>query len=81
MDGKSFPGSGPTGPALVTLDEVDDPDDLEISATLNGGVVQASSTKDMTFPVPHAVRAPAPAARKRRAPSPTWRGRRGPSSG
>ncbi|MFJ5989253.1 fumarylacetoacetate hydrolase family protein [Lentzea sp. NPDC092896] len=49
--GKSFPGFGPTGPALVTVDEVQDRDDLAISATLNGKVVQRASTKDMIFSV------------------------------
>ncbi len=48
---KSFPGYGPTGPALVTLDEIGDPDDLEISTSLNGDIVQRSSTKEMIFPV------------------------------
>lgn len=50
--GKSFPGFGPTGPFLVTADEFDDPDDLEITCLLNGEVVQHDRTKSMIFPVP-----------------------------
>jgi len=49
--GKSFPGFGPIGPALVTLDEVDDPDDLAITCSLDGEVLQAARTRDMVFPV------------------------------
>jgi 2-keto-4-pentenoate hydratase/2-oxohepta-3-ene-1,7-dioic acid hydratase in catechol pathway len=52
---KSFPGFGPVGPALVTPDEVEDPDDLSISATLNGEVVQRAATAEMIFPVPELV--------------------------
>jgi 2,4-diketo-3-deoxy-L-fuconate hydrolase len=47
--GKSFPGFGPTGPYVVTPDEIDDPDDLEIGCTLNGEGVQKSRTSDLIF--------------------------------
>ncbi|MDX3275103.1 fumarylacetoacetate hydrolase family protein [Streptomyces scabiei] len=53
--GKSFPGFGPTGPFLVTPDELDDPDDLEITGLLNGEPVQHDRTKSMIFPVPELV--------------------------
>jgi 2-keto-4-pentenoate hydratase/2-oxohepta-3-ene-1,7-dioic acid hydratase in catechol pathway len=53
--GKSFPGFGPTGPVLVTPDEFDDPDDLEITGLLNGEAVQHDRTKSMIFPVPDLV--------------------------
>ncbi|MEV7977607.1 fumarylacetoacetate hydrolase family protein [Streptomyces sp. NPDC086519] len=53
--GKSFPGFGPIGPALVTPDELDDPDDLEITGLLNGTVVQHDRTKSMIFPVPELI--------------------------
>jgi 2-keto-4-pentenoate hydratase/2-oxohepta-3-ene-1,7-dioic acid hydratase in catechol pathway len=53
--GKSFPGFGPTGPLLVTPDELDDPDDLEISAVLNGETVQHDRTESMIFPVPDLI--------------------------
>ncbi|MER6952388.1 fumarylacetoacetate hydrolase family protein [Streptomyces sp. NPDC002623] len=53
--GKSFPGFGPTGPVLVTPDEFDDPDDLEITGLLNDEVVQHDRTKSMIFPVPELI--------------------------
>jgi 2-keto-4-pentenoate hydratase/2-oxohepta-3-ene-1,7-dioic acid hydratase in catechol pathway len=53
--GKSFPGFGPTGPWIVTPDELSDPDDLRISCELNGEVVQDSRTSDLIFSVPALV--------------------------
>lgn len=49
---KSLPGFGPTGPWLVTPDELADPDDLELGCHLNGEQVQKSRTSDMVFSVP-----------------------------
>ncbi|MGU3293184.1 fumarylacetoacetate hydrolase family protein [Williamsia sp. M5A3_1d] len=49
---KSFPGFGPIGPWLVTPDEFDDPDDVELSCTVNGEEVQKSSTSMLIFSVP-----------------------------
>jgi 2-keto-4-pentenoate hydratase/2-oxohepta-3-ene-1,7-dioic acid hydratase in catechol pathway len=40
------------GPALVTRDEVPNPNDLLIQTTLNGGTVQEGGTSDMIFDVP-----------------------------
>lgn len=48
---KSFPGFGPTGPWLVTPDEVVDRDDLALSTTLSGDVVQNSRTSMMIYDV------------------------------
>jgi 2-keto-4-pentenoate hydratase/2-oxohepta-3-ene-1,7-dioic acid hydratase in catechol pathway len=53
--GKSYPGFGPIGPALVSLDEVPGRDDLELTCTLNGEVVQHDRTSNMIFPVPALV--------------------------
>jgi 2,4-diketo-3-deoxy-L-fuconate hydrolase len=53
--GKSFPGFGPIGPAVVTPDEFDDPDDLEIVCTLNGEEVQRGRTSELIFSVPRLV--------------------------
>ena len=50
--GKSYPGFGPTGPWLVTVDEVADPDDLHLWCTLDGEVVQDARTGDMIVGVP-----------------------------
>ncbi|MFJ7300231.1 fumarylacetoacetate hydrolase family protein [Streptomyces sp. NPDC099088] len=50
--GKSFPGFAPIGPWLVTPDEFDDPDDLELSCAINGEEVQKGRTRDLIFSVP-----------------------------
>ena len=42
--GKSFDGSCPLGPWLVTLDELENPNDLAMTLYLNGEVRQQSST-------------------------------------
>jgi 2,4-didehydro-3-deoxy-L-rhamnonate hydrolase len=53
--GKSFPTFGPTGPCLVTPDELARPDDLELGCRVNGEVVQRGRTADMIFSVPRIV--------------------------
>ena len=50
--GKSYPGFGPTGPWLVTPDELADRDDLAISCTLSGEGMQSSRTSMMLYDVP-----------------------------
>jgi 2,4-didehydro-3-deoxy-L-rhamnonate hydrolase len=50
--GKSFPGFGPMGPWLVTPDEFDNPDDLALSCTIDGEVMQSSRTSDLIFSIP-----------------------------
>lgn len=52
---KSFAGFAPTGPSVVSLDEVADPDALVLECRLNGEVVQHGTTADMIFPVPEIV--------------------------
>ena len=52
---KSHRGFSPIGPELVTVDELADPDDLEIGATINGEVVQQGRTSQLIFPVPTLV--------------------------
>lgn len=49
VKGKSAPTFGPTGPYFVTADEVPDPQALSLSLSLNGKMVQDSSTSDMIF--------------------------------
>ncbi len=51
LAGKTFDGFAPCGPALVTADEVPDPDDLRVRTWVNGGLVQDGSTRDMVFGV------------------------------
>ncbi len=52
---KSYPGFAPLGPVLVTPDELDDPDDLELGCLLNGEQMQQARTSEMIFPVPRLV--------------------------
>lgn len=52
--GKNFEGTMPIGPELVTNDEVD-VNNLAISSTLNGKVMQSASTADMIVSVARAV--------------------------
>ena len=49
--GKSFDTFAPFGPALVTADEVPDPNNLTIQLRLNGQVMQDSSTSQFIFPI------------------------------
>jgi 2-keto-4-pentenoate hydratase/2-oxohepta-3-ene-1,7-dioic acid hydratase in catechol pathway len=49
--GKSLDRSCPTGPWVVTKDEVPDPGKLALRLTLNGVVKQDSNTEDMIHPV------------------------------
>jgi 2-keto-4-pentenoate hydratase/2-oxohepta-3-ene-1,7-dioic acid hydratase in catechol pathway len=54
--GKSFPGFGPTGPVLVTPDEFDHPNDLEIGCRLEAGeILQKSRTSNLIFSVPELI--------------------------
>ncbi|MFP3461881.1 fumarylacetoacetate hydrolase family protein [Arthrobacter globiformis] len=52
---KSFPGFGPVGPLLVTPDEFEDPDSIELGCAINGEQVQKGNTSDMVFPVPEII--------------------------
>lgn len=52
---KSFPGFGPAGPLLVTPDEFEDPDSIELGCAINGEEVQKGNTSDMVFPVPEII--------------------------
>ena len=49
MAGKTFDTFAPTGPELVTPDEVPDPHNLGIRLRLNGQTMQDSSTKQLIF--------------------------------
>jgi 2,4-diketo-3-deoxy-L-fuconate hydrolase len=48
---KSLAGFGPIGPAVVTIDEVANPDDLQLGCAVNGEPVQNSRTSDLVFSV------------------------------
>jgi 2-keto-4-pentenoate hydratase/2-oxohepta-3-ene-1,7-dioic acid hydratase in catechol pathway len=49
--GKSFPGFGPIGPWVVTLDEFDNPDDLALRCSVSGTVRQEARTSQLIRPV------------------------------
>ncbi|MFV0524837.1 MAG: fumarylacetoacetate hydrolase family protein [Acidimicrobiales bacterium] len=53
--GKSRRGYGPTGPWLVTPDELPDPNDLALGCSVSGEVMQQARTSDLIFPVPRLV--------------------------
>jgi 2-keto-4-pentenoate hydratase/2-oxohepta-3-ene-1,7-dioic acid hydratase in catechol pathway len=49
---KSYPGFSVIGPWLVTPDEFDNPDNLELRCAVNGEQVQHARTNDLIFSVP-----------------------------
>jgi 2-keto-4-pentenoate hydratase/2-oxohepta-3-ene-1,7-dioic acid hydratase in catechol pathway len=49
--GKSLDTFCPVGPALVTADEIPDPQSLKIRCRINGQLLQDSSTSEMIFSV------------------------------
>ncbi|MFI1912916.1 fumarylacetoacetate hydrolase family protein [Nocardia sp. NPDC020380] len=53
--GKSYPGFAPIGPAVVTVDEFGDPDDLALSCDLDGEILQDGRTRDLTRSVPELI--------------------------
>jgi 2-keto-4-pentenoate hydratase/2-oxohepta-3-ene-1,7-dioic acid hydratase in catechol pathway len=53
--GKTFDTFAPTGPHLVTADEVPDPHSLPIRLRLNGQTMQNSNTREFIFGVPQLI--------------------------
>ncbi|SFA81782.1 2-keto-4-pentenoate hydratase/2-oxohepta-3-ene-1,7-dioic acid hydratase (catechol pathway) [Cohnella sp. OV330] len=53
--GKAIDGFAPTGPWIVTADEIADPGKLGISLKLNGATMQDSNTKELIFDIPYLV--------------------------
>ena len=53
--GKSHRGFAPLGPWVVTADELDDPDDLDIGCSVDGETVQHARTSDLVFGVPQLI--------------------------
>jgi 2-keto-4-pentenoate hydratase/2-oxohepta-3-ene-1,7-dioic acid hydratase in catechol pathway len=53
--GKSCESFNPLGPWLVTADDVPDPNALDLTLCVNGGVRQAANTRDMIFDVSYLV--------------------------
>jgi 2-keto-4-pentenoate hydratase/2-oxohepta-3-ene-1,7-dioic acid hydratase in catechol pathway len=50
--GKSFDTFAPMGPALVTLDEIGDPHDLNLTARVDGELMQEGNTGQMIYDIP-----------------------------
>lgn len=53
--GKAFDTFAPLGPAVVTPDEVPDPQDLTVEARVNGSLTLSGSTRDQVFGVARLV--------------------------
>ncbi len=52
---KSFPTFCPLGPAIVTADEIADPHSLRIGLSIDGEVLQNSSTRELVFKIPELI--------------------------
>ncbi|MGD9349189.1 MAG: fumarylacetoacetate hydrolase family protein, partial [Desulfobacterales bacterium] len=50
--GKSFDTFAPMGPALVTIDEIENLQNLNVTARVNGKVMQDGNSADMLFDIP-----------------------------
>lgn len=55
LRGKSTDGFCPLGPTLVTADEIDDVQNLDLRTHLNGEEMQSGNTNDMIFSVPEII--------------------------
>jgi 2-keto-4-pentenoate hydratase/2-oxohepta-3-ene-1,7-dioic acid hydratase in catechol pathway len=53
--GKSFPTFCPIGPAIVTAGEIPNPDELAISLSIDGEVLQNSNTRELIFKIPQLI--------------------------
>ncbi len=55
VQGKSFDTFAPTGPFMVTAEEIPDPQTLRLTLTIGDDVLQDANTADMIFTVRHLV--------------------------
>ena len=53
--GKSLDGSCPIGPWIVTSDEIDDPQYLDLRCWVNGELMQESNTSDQIYTVAETI--------------------------
>lgn len=53
--GKSLDGTCPIGPVVVLKSVIDDPNNLNLSLSVNGEVRQSANTSDMLFDVAHVI--------------------------
>jgi len=49
--GKSLDSTSPVGPFVVTADDVEDPQSLDLSLSVNGTLKQSANTGEMIYPV------------------------------
>lgn len=55
LPGKTFPGTGAFGPALVTADEVPDVGALRLTTKVNGELRQSAEVADLVFDIPAVI--------------------------
>lgn len=55
MVGKTFDTFAPMGPAIVTADEITDPQSLDIQMIINGEILQSSNTSQLVFGIPELI--------------------------
>ncbi|MCZ6673059.1 MAG: fumarylacetoacetate hydrolase family protein [Verrucomicrobia bacterium] len=53
--GKTFDTFCPLGPALVSAEDIENPNDLEIQTRVNGELMQDGKTRDMIYDVPTVI--------------------------
>lgn len=53
--GKTFDTFAPTGPWIVTADEIKDPHALKIQLEINGEILQDSNTRELIFKIPELI--------------------------
>lgn len=53
--GKSLDGSAPLGPWIVTADEIDDPQNLQVTCSVNGVLKQDGNTGQMIFDIAETI--------------------------
>jgi 2-keto-4-pentenoate hydratase/2-oxohepta-3-ene-1,7-dioic acid hydratase in catechol pathway len=53
--GKTFDTFAPTGPWIVTKDEIKDPHELDISLEIGGETLQHSNTRELIFKIPELI--------------------------
>lgn len=53
--GKSFPGYSPIGPAVVSVDGLSQPDDLELTCDVSGQRMQQGRSSHMIFSIPQLI--------------------------
>jgi 2-keto-4-pentenoate hydratase/2-oxohepta-3-ene-1,7-dioic acid hydratase in catechol pathway len=55
--GKNFDTFAPIGPCIVTKEEISEPDNVRLRATISGETLQDGTTRDWIFPLPELIAA------------------------